>query len=161
MLTPPGDRDWIDVTPEPLPVETATRWAVTSSDGAVVTFQGVVRDHSDGRDGVTALTYEAFEAEARRVLAEVAAEARNRWPSVERLALLHRVGELRVSECSVAIIASAPHRHEAFEAARFCIDTLKETAPIWKREHWEGGVDWSTCDHELRPVQAGEPATGS
>ena len=52
-------------------------------------------------------------------------------------------------------------RAEAFEAARFCIDTLKETAPIWKREHWEGGVDWSTCDHELRPVQAGKPATGS
>jgi len=157
MPMPEGKHDWIEVTPDPLPVEAATRWAFTPRAGAVVTFQGIVRDHSDGRNGVTALTYEAFEDEARRILAEVAASARSSWPSVEKLALLHRVGELEVSECSVVVVASSPHRTEAFEAARYCIDTLKETAPIWKREHWDGGVDWSTCDHELRPVHAGNP----
>ena len=76
---------------------------------------------------------------------------------IERLALLHRVGDLALSEASVAVVASSPHRPEAFEAARFCIDTLKETVPIWKREHWEGGSDWGQCAHDIRPVDASAP----
>jgi molybdopterin synthase catalytic subunit len=102
---------------------------------------------------VTGLTYEAYEDEATRRLADVAAEARLRWPMAGRLALLHRVGELTLSEVSVVVVASAPHRGEAFEAARFCIDTLKETVPIWKREHWAGGSDWAECAHAARPVR--------
>jgi molybdopterin synthase catalytic subunit len=151
-VPPPEDRDWISVTAEPLPVEAATAWATTPSSGAVVVFLGVVRDHSEGRDGVRGLTYEAYEEEAERRLAAVADDARRRWPVVSRLALLHRVGDLALSEASVAVVASSPHRPEAFEAARFCIDTLKETVPIWKREHWEGGSDWGQCAHDIRPV---------
>ena len=158
LPVPPSGNDWVGLTPLPLPLDAAGTWAVTPSCGAVVSFTGVVRDHSDGRAGVTGLTYEAYEAEATRRLADVATETRRRWPEVGRLVLLHRVGDLELSEPSVVVVASAPHRAEAFEAARFCIDTLKETVPIWKREHWEGGSDWATCAHDARPVR--EPARG-
>lgn len=156
MACVPGlpDRDWIALTHDPLPVDAATAWATTPSAGAVVVFLGVVRDHSEGRTGVRGLTYEAYEDAARARLAEIAADTRRRWPVVERLALLHRLGDLELSEASVAVVASSPHRPEAFDAARHCIDTLKETVPIWKREHWDGGSDWGTCAHDLRPVDA-------
>jgi molybdopterin synthase catalytic subunit len=99
------------------------------------------------------MTYEAYEEEARRRLADIAAELRRRWPDVERVALLHRVGDLALSEPSVAVVVSAPHRAEAFEAARFGIDTLKETVPIWKREHWDGGSEWSEHTSPARSVR--------
>jgi molybdopterin synthase catalytic subunit len=146
-----GD-DWIAVEGAPLPVDTATVWVTTPASGAVVVFLGVVRDHAEGRTGVTGLTYEAYEHEAVAKLGEVGAEARRRWPAVDRLALLHRTGDLALSEVSVAVVVSSPHRPEAFEAARFCIDTLKETVPIWKREHWDGGSDWATCSHSVRAI---------
>jgi molybdopterin synthase catalytic subunit len=152
VLGPPSTSDWIALTGEPLPADEATRWAATPGSGAVVAFSGIVRDHSDGRPGVTGLTYEAYESEATRRLADVAHETRRRWPVVERLALLHRTGDLGLSETSVVVVASAPHRPEAFEAARFAIDTLKETVPIWKREHWAEGSDWAECAHDVRAV---------
>jgi molybdopterin synthase catalytic subunit len=151
-VLPPAAGDWIAVTAEPLPVDVATAWATTESAGAVVVFLGVVRDHSEGRDGVRGITYEAYQEEAVPRLAAVAAEARRRWPVAERIALLHRTGDLALSEASVAVVASTPHRPEAFEIARFCIDTLKETVPIWKREHWEDGSDWGTAAHPVRSV---------
>lgn len=158
MLAPTDGDDWLAVTPSPLPVDAASSWAATPRSGAVVCFQGVVRDHADGRDGVRAMTYEAYEEPAVRVLGEIAGEARRRWPAVERVALLHRVGDLALSEVSVVVVVSAPHRPEAFDAARWCIDTLKEAAPIWKREHWAGGSDWGVDAQPLRPVPSGRPA---
>ena len=152
VLAPPHGRDWVALTSLPLPVEAANAWVTTPGSGAVVSFVGVVREHSDGRTGVRGLTYEAYEEQATRRLAEIADELRRRWPDVERVALLHRVGDLALFEPSVIVVVSAPHRAEAFEAARFCIDTLKETVPIWKREHWEGGSDWATCTHPVRRV---------
>jgi molybdopterin synthase catalytic subunit len=140
------------VSVEALPVEAAIDWATTESAGAVVLFLGVVRDNSEGRDGVRGITYEAYEEVAEPRLAQVAAEARRGWPVVERIALLHRTGDLGLSEASVAVVVSSPHRPEAFEAARFCIDTLKETVPIWKREHWEDGSDWGRSSHPVRSV---------
>jgi molybdopterin synthase catalytic subunit len=158
MLEPSAGLDWVALTGEPLPVERATTWAATPGSGAVVTFCGVVRDHSEGRAGVHTITYEAYEEVARRRLAEVAAETRRRFPAVERLALLHRVGDLALSEPSVVVVASTPHRAEAFDAARFAIDTLKETVPIWKREHWAGGSDWASGAQPVRAVHAPHPA---
>ena len=149
----PASGDWISVAADPLPVDAATAWATTPGSGAVVVFLGVVRDNSDGRTGVRGLTYEAYEEEATAKLAAVASEARRRWPVVDHIALLHRIGDLDLSEASVAVVVSSPHRPEAFDAARFCIDTLKETVPIWKREHWEGGSDWAESGHALRPVR--------
>jgi molybdopterin synthase catalytic subunit len=153
VLEPPSARDWVGLTGEPLPIDEVNAWATTPGSGAVVCFLGVVRDHAEGRDGVTGLSYEAYEDVAIRRLEEVAAETRHRWPEVERLALLHRVGDLALSEASVVVVASSPHRAEAFEAARFAIDTLKETVPIWKRETWEGGSDWALCSHPVHEVE--------
>ena len=117
-------------------------WANQPDCGAVVVFCGNARDHSDGRPGVDMLEYEAYEEHVVPRLADVVAEARRRWPSVVRIALLHRIGKLEVGDSAVVVVASAPHRDEAFEAARFGIDTLKASVPIWKRERWQGGESW-------------------
>jgi len=148
---PEGD-DWVALGTEPLAVSAAMEWAVLPHCGAVVVFTGLVRDHAEGRTNVTALTYEAYETEVEPRLSAIVAEARRRWPDIGRLALLHRTGRLVVGEASVVVVASAPHRDHAFAAARWCIDTLKTTVPIWKRETWEGGDDWSTCSHSVAEV---------
>jgi molybdopterin synthase catalytic subunit len=152
VAAPPEGADWIELLATPLPTEDAVSWVTTPAAGAVVSFLGVVRESSEGRAGVVGLGYEAYEAEAVRVLAEIAAETRRRWPDVARIALLHRTGELALSEPSVAVVVSSPHRAEAFEAARYCIDTLKESAPIWKREHWADGSDWARAEQPIRTV---------
>ncbi len=89
-----------------------------------------------------------------RGLAAIAEEARRRWATLGRLALLHRVGPLAIGETSVIVAASAPHRDEAFEAARFSIDTLKASVPIWKRETWAGGSAWGLDAKDLVEVAA-------
>lgn len=152
-LRPPDGRDWVALTAEPLPAEAAASWAATPRAGAVVTFAGIVRDHAEGRAGVRAMTYEAYDAPATRAMEEIVAEARRRWPGTERVALLHRVGQLALSEASVVVVVSAAHRGDAFEAARFAIDTVKEAVPIWKQEHWDGGSDWAVEQHPIRPVR--------
>ena len=98
------------MTADALPVEAATAWATTESAGAVVVFLGVVRNNSEGRNDVRGITYEAYEERAMPRLAQVADEARRRWPVVERIALLHRTGDLALSEASVAVVVSSPHR---------------------------------------------------
>jgi molybdopterin synthase catalytic subunit len=159
VLTPPPDAlDWVVLTDTELPVDALHAWVTTSRAGAVVSFVGVVRDHAEGREGVTSMTYEAYEGPAQRVMAEIVAAARGQWPAIERVALLHRVGEVRLSQASVAVAVSSPHRDTAFEAARFCIDTLKETAPIWKQEHWGSESGWALGDHSIRPVAADRAA---
>jgi molybdopterin synthase catalytic subunit len=87
-------------------------------------------------------------------LGQVAQAARARWPTVGRLVLLHRFGVLEVGQVSVVVAVSTPHRSEAFAAAGYCIDTLKRTVPVWKRETWEGGSDWSRCAHDIEDVGA-------
>ncbi|HLG01321.1 MAG TPA: molybdenum cofactor biosynthesis protein MoaE [Acidimicrobiia bacterium] len=151
LAAPPGDT-WVGLAQGPLPVDEVRVWAARPSCGAVVVFTGIVRDHSEGRDGVTALTYEAWEAEATERLRAVVDGARSRWPEAVRVATLHRLGDVPLSEPTVVVAVSSPHRDVAFDAARFCIDTLKETVPVWKREHWSGGTDWAACDHDVRPV---------
>lgn len=136
-----GD-EWLAVTAEELPVALAYEWAVLASCGAVVLFSGTVRDHAEGRDGVTHLDYEAYEEQIVPRFTAIASEMRYRWPTVGRIALLHRVGRLLLGESSVIVAVSAPHRGDAFEAARHGIDALKAAAPIWKRESWEGGEAW-------------------
>ena len=152
ILPPETGADWIALTDEPIPGVAASEWATTPRSGAVVAFSGVVRDHAEGRDGVTAMTYEAYEGPAVQRLEEVAAESRRRWPDVERIAILHRLGELALGEASVLVVASSPHRDVAFEAARFAIDTLKASVPIWKKEHWADGDDWALGAHDVRAV---------
>jgi molybdopterin synthase catalytic subunit len=106
--------------------------------GAVVLFLGTVREITAARRTVS-LEYECYEAMAQAKLAELEAEARRRWPIVE-CALVHRTGPLDLGEVSVAVAVSSPHRQEAFEAAKWLIDTLKQTVPIWKKENWADGT---------------------
>jgi molybdopterin synthase catalytic subunit len=147
-LQAPVSGDWIAMSGIQLPVDDAWRWVGVPECGGIVTFCGTVRDHSDGRAGVTALEYEAYEEHVVPRLIDVATTARARWPEIGRLALLHRVGRLEVGEVAVVVAVSTPHRAEAFASAQFCIDTLKHTIPIWKRETWAGGSDWSVCSQE-------------
>jgi molybdopterin synthase catalytic subunit len=118
--------------------------------GGVVCFVGTVRDHADGRDGVTGLVYEAYEEHALGRMEMVAAETRARYPDVGRLVLLHRVGPLDVTDAAVVVAVSAPHRDEAFAAARFAIDAVKASVPIWKRETWADGEEWGTGALDVR-----------
>jgi molybdopterin synthase catalytic subunit len=145
VLAPPesGD-DWLGCSGEPLPVARAGEWVVRPDCGAVVVFTGTARDHADGRDGVTRLAYEAYESQVVPVFERVVADLRAAWPTVGRTVVLHRTGDVALGEAAVVVAVSAPHRTEAFEAARFAIDTVKAVAPIWKKERWAGGDDWGT-----------------
>ncbi len=146
---------WVDLTAEPLPLAEVVAWATVPGCGGLAVFVGTVRDHAEGRPGVVALEYEAYEPAAQQVLSQIAGEARRRWPEIGRVALLHRTGRLAVGEASVVVAVSTPHRAEAFAAARWCIDTLKESVPIWKREAWSNGQAWSPDAHPLREVGSG------
>lgn len=144
VLPVPSGDDWIALTDEELPVERARAWSALPSTGAQVVFCGTVRDHAEGRDDVVALHYEAYAEHVEPRLQAIADEIRTKWPDTARIALLHRVGRLELTDVSVVVVVSAPHRGECFEAAEYGIDTLKVTVPIWKKEIWEGGEDWGT-----------------
>ena len=147
---PPNDAaDWVGLSDAPLPVEQALAWAQTPDCGAQVLFTGTVRDHAEGRTGVDWLEYEAYTEQVDPKLRQLCEELRARWPEVGRIALLHRIGRLHLAEVAVVVVVSAPHRPEAFAAARFAIDSLKASVPIWKKESWEGGEDWGT---DAQPV---------
>jgi molybdopterin synthase catalytic subunit len=151
-LDPPVGDDWLVLTEEPLDGTRALGWVGGERWGGVVGFFGVVRDHAEGRTGVVAVDYEAYEDQVLPRLADLATAARARVPGVGRIVLWHRTGRVVVGEASVAVVVSSPHRAEAFEACRWLIDTLKATLPIWKLEHWGGGSDWSPSAHPIRPV---------
>jgi molybdopterin synthase catalytic subunit len=149
---PPSEDDWLALTSDELPVAAAYEWAVRPECGAVVLFSGTARDHADGRAGVTELHYEAYDEHVVPRLRAIAVEMRRRWAVVGRIALLHRVGALPVGTSSVIVVVSAPHRPEAFAAARFGIDSLKATAPIWKKEiRGAGESSWAPAN-DVRQV---------
>jgi len=142
-LSAPADGNtWVGLSDAELPVGDAFAWAHQANCGAVVLFSGTARDHSAGRDEVEVLEYEAYESQVEPRLRTLADDARVRWPDVERIAMLHRIGRLEVGESAVVVVVSSPHRPEAFMAGRFCIDALKATIPIWKREKWKAGDSW-------------------
>ena len=120
----------------------------TAADGAVVTFDGRVRNQSHGRRTLY-LDYEAYESMALAKMCEIAAEIHTKF-QIDRVAIAHRLGRLEIGETSVFIAVSAPHRAAAFDACRFAIDTLKRSVPIWKKEYFEDGAVWA--DGELPPI---------
>ncbi len=109
--------------------------------GATVVFSGMVRNHSPGKAGVTSLEYEAYTEQVESKIAEIVAEASNRW-GVLHIVVEHRIGIVEVGQPTVVVAVSSAHRGDAFEAARYLIDELKVRAPIWKKEHWPGGAEW-------------------
>lgn len=162
MDAPVTGDDWLGLTDGELPIGDLYQWCVRPDCGAIVLFSGTVRDHADGRSDVLYLEYEAYDDMVVPKLREIADETRIRWPDVSRIALVHRVGTLGLGESSVVAVVSAPHRPDAFAAARFTIDALKVSVPVWKREIWDGGSDWGTNAEDL--VDASEVAvrpTGS
>lgn len=137
------------------PIEPAQVLARVGSeaDGAVILFLGVVRNHAAGRS-VDGMRYDAYRQMAQEVLAEIVGEAADGLGS-DRVAAVHRVGELTVGEVSVAIAASSPHRAEVFDAARYVIEEIKKRLPVWKREHYvEGDSAWVVGTAPPRPAEA-------
>ena len=136
-----GGRDLVAITSEAVDVAAVLAHVTDPGSGAVVLFLGTTRDHSEDATGITHLEYEAYEGLVEEVIAAVVAEARHRWP-LQRVAAVHRTGIVDLTGVAVAVAVSAAHRAEAFAAARHIIDELKQRAPIWKKEHWDGGGAW-------------------
>jgi len=160
MGSPSNTDDWLELTAQDLPINEVYLWAVRPDCGAVVLFSGTVRDHADGRTDVTSLEYEAYDDAVLSAFSAIAAETRVRFPGARRIAILHRIGKLELEESSVVVAVSSAHRPVAFDAARYAIDALKESAPIWKKENWSGGSDWGTGAHDIvAPEQVSGSAT--
>ena len=147
------------MTPAVLDPAAVAALVARSGDGAVCTFVGLVRDHNAGRR-VLWLDYEAFAPLAVKAFERIASEAGERWPGA-RLAIHHRTGRVEIGEASVAIAAASPHRADAFAACRYAIERIKQIAPIWKHEHFEGGEVWiegataDPADEAARQAAAG------
>ncbi len=119
--------------------------------GAVVTFAGIVRDNNLGRQ-VRYLDYEAFPPMAEAKMRQVVGEARERWPAIRGVAVVHRTGHLEIGEMAVLVAVGAPHRGDgAFEASRYIIDRTKEIVPIWKKEGWTEGEEWLEGEYQPQP----------
>jgi len=130
------------ITAAPLSVAEVYQLADDAANGAVVLMSGMVRNQTGGRS-VAYLEYQAYEPMALAVFQQLAAAMRDRWPSLNRIVIHHRIGRLEIGEISVLVAVGSPHRAEAFAACRYAIDTLKQQAPVWKKEVWaDGGSDW-------------------
>lgn len=134
------------VVHEPIDVAALAARVRTDACGAIVTFAGVVRERADDGDPVTGLSYEAHEAMAAAEFERIATEARERFGACE-IAVLHRVGDLRIGEVAVGVAVASVHRSQAFDVCEYVIDELKARAPIWKKEHYARGQSvWKAND---------------
>lgn len=131
----------IRLTREPIAADALIQAAKHGEDGAVVVFDGIVRNNSRGRQTLY-LDYEAYEEMALKQMNEMAQQARNRY-GVRHVTIVHRLGRLNVGETSVLIAVASAHRAPAYEASRWLIDTLKRTVPIWKKETFIDGAVWA------------------
>ncbi len=128
------------LTDDPIDGSALVARVMRRSDGAYVLFEGVVRDHHEGKR-VESIFYDAYRPMAEKELEKVVREVESQFPMVA-LAVLHRLGHLIVGDASIAIVAASAHRAEAFAACRMCIDRIKETVPIWKKERGPDGEEW-------------------
>ena len=147
-MTIPVNADLTLLVRERIDADALVAHVRTPGDGAIVTFDGCVRNQSHGRRTLY-LDYEAYESMAVAKMCEIAGEIHARF-AIDRVAMAHRLGRLEIGETSVFIAISAPHRAAAFEACRYAIDTLKQSVPIWKKEYFEDGAVWA--DGELPAV---------
>jgi molybdopterin synthase catalytic subunit len=141
------------LTREPLDARAVEEKILAGSDGAIVTFAGVVRNNTRGR-ATLRLEYECYEAMAIRKMAEIGREIAGQF-AIGRIAMLHRLGTLEIGEASVIVVVSAPHRKPAFEAALEGIDRLKRLVPVWKKEFFADGEVWVEGDWDDAAPRAG------
>jgi MoaE-MoaD fusion protein len=139
-LIPPVSGGAFRLSNAPLSLDTVVDEVRSEAAGAIATFIGTTRVHSRDRT-VRHLDYEAYEEMAEQVMAEIAAELKERYDLCE-IAIHHRTGRVEIGEASVVIAVSAPHRQDALAACKDVIDTLKERVPLWKKEVYEGGEEW-------------------
>jgi molybdopterin synthase catalytic subunit len=140
--------DFFRVTRERIPMQELAEALKAPEDGAVVVFEGIVRNHSHGRRTLY-LEYEGYEPMAIHKMEEIGGESREKFP-IDRLGMIHRLGRLEIGETSVAIIVTSAHRRAAFEACRYAIDRLKQIVPIWKKEYFEDGAVWAEGEGQTR-----------
>ena len=132
----------VSVGAGPIDSEALLREVGRDDSGATVLFLGTVRGHSAGKEGVTHLEYEVYPELVEPKIEEIVVEAVERWPLLAAV-VEHRTGEVLLREASVAVCVSTAHRADAFAAAQYIMDELKSRAPIWKKEFWPGGEEWS------------------
>jgi molybdopterin synthase catalytic subunit len=123
-----------------LDMQELVRYVTDPSAGAIATFIGTTRNNNEGRK-VIALDYDAYPEMAEKELRRIGDDAKKKW-NIERMAIVHRIGPVEITEASVMIAVSAAHRDDAFQACRFAIEEIKKTVPIWKKEVFEGGEVW-------------------
>ena len=128
------------LTDESIDARALVESVMRRSDGAYVLFEGVVRDHHEGK-AVESIFYDAYRPMAEKEMDAIVREIREQYPDVA-LTVVHRLGHLVVGDSSIAIVAASPHRAEAFAACRLMIDRIKETVPIWKKERGPDGEEW-------------------
>ncbi len=131
---------FIHISETPLDIQEITALASGSGNGAITTFIGTVRNATSGKE-VHGLDFEAYAPMAIREMQKIAEEVKERW-KIETVVIHHRIGSLGVGDIAVIIAVSAPHRKNTFAACQYCIDTLKETVPIWKKERFTDGEVW-------------------
>ncbi len=127
----------VEITQEPLNPERVLPSMSSPQAGAVVLFVGTTREFTGSRQ-TEWLEYDCYREMAEQKLAELERTAREKWPLVDCV-LLHRIGRIDVGEASVVVAVSTPHRRDAFQAAEWLMDTIKQEVPIWKKEHWKDG----------------------
>lgn len=153
-----ANEDVFELTRGPIDVRGLVSRLLRHRDGAVVLFEGVVRDHSLGK-AVLYLEYEAYEPMALRMMQRIGHEVHEKWP-IDRLGIVHRLGRVEIGQTSVAIAVTSVHRRVAFEACQYAIDRLKKIVPIWKREFFEDGSRWVEGEPDevsRRGVEASSP----
>lgn len=135
------DGDFFELTRAEIPILEMRRRLLRGEDGAVCIFDGVARNNTKGRRTLF-LEYEGYDDMAVSTMRQVGSESREKWPGIDRIGIVHRLGRIEIGESSVVIVVTSPHRGIAFEACRYAIDRLKQIVPIWKKEFFEDGAVW-------------------
>lgn len=145
-----ADGDFFRLTRQPIHAADLARPLRAATDGAVVIFEGFVRNHSHGR-ATLFLEYEAYEPMAIRKMQELGEEAKQKF-AIDGMGIIHRLGRMEIGETSVAIIVTAAHRRPAFEACHYAIDRLKQIVPIWKKEYFADGAVWAEGEGQTHVI---------
>lgn len=132
----------VEITDQPIDPRSVTQSIYHPEDGGVVTFEGIVRNHAEGRS-VQYLEYEAYPEMAVSQMRVILKEIQEKW-GVSHAAIVHRIGHLEIGDVAVVVAVGSPHRREAFEACHYAMNRIKETVPIWKKEFYHDGAEWKS-----------------